>query len=60
MAMGQKRLFITLWVHGRTKRLRSPRRRLTRVRMTIPSEMMVGILLIGDVVDIVEFGRQDS
>lgn len=39
---------------------RSPRRRLTRVRMTIPLEMMVGILLIGDVVDIVELGRQDS
>jgi len=41
-------------------RLRSPRRRLTRVRMAISSEMMVGILLIGDVVDIVELGRQDS
>jgi len=42
------------------KRLQSPRRRLTRVRMTIPSEMMVGILLIGDLVDIVELGRQTA
>ena len=30
-----------------------------RVRMMIPSEMMVGILLIGHVVDIVVLGSQD-
>ena len=53
MAMGQKRLFIALWVHSTTKRLQSPRIRLTKVRMTIPLEMMVDVLLRGEVVDIV-------
>ncbi len=49
--MGQKRLFITLWVHGTMNRLRSPRRRLTRVNGLIRSQLASSQVPTAEVVE---------